>query len=388
MESLRRHGWVLRRFVVASVALGVAALVCVVTASARPARAIRTRGRSAFGVALVVSVAFVACGLVGAAYAYDASRNERIRDGVRVWGIDVGGLTRAEARRRLARAYGNLQRPLIVVAGRRRFRLHPDDVGVRVELEDAISRALALSRSGSFLARTIRDVTGWDASAEVTPRVTFSRAAVRTFASLVEDATEGPPRAARVFPRANRIVVQRARHGVLVDGAGLRRAVKRALSDPAAARRIRVPGRRIPPQVTVADLRRRLPAYITVDRSRFTLRLYEHLTLTRTYTVSVGQLGFDTPTGLYRIQNKTVNPTWSVPYSPWTGSLAGAVVPPGPANPLKARWLGIYDGVGIHGTDQTWSLGAAASHGCIRMAVPDVIDLYERVDVGTPVYIG
>ena len=387
MRCLRTHGWVFLALVLTPIALGVAALACMVKASERRARRIRTRGRRALGVALI-PVAFVACGLVGVAYAHDASKNERIGDGIRVWGVDVGGLTRTEARRALARAYGNLQRPLVVVSGSRRFALHPDEVDVRIALQDAISRALARSRSGWFLARTIRDVAGWDAPADVTPRVTFSRAAVRTFVSLVEEATEGPPRAARVVPGANGIVLRSARHGLVVDTAGLRLALERTLGDPAAPRRIRVPSRRIPPETTVADLRRRLPAYITVDRSRFKLRLYEHLRLTRTYTVSVGQVGYETPTGLYRIQNKAVNPTWSVPYSAWTGSLAGAVVPPGPANPLKARWLGIYGGAGIHGTDQTSSLGSAASHGCIRMAVPDVIDLYDRVDVGTPVYIG
>ena len=70
------------------------------------------------------------------------------------------------------------------------------------------------------------------------------------------------------------------------------------------------------------------------------------------------------------------------------GSLAGQVIPGGaPNNPLKARWMGIFDGAGIHGTDQVGSLGTAASHGCIRMAIPDVIELYDRVPVETPVYI-
>jgi lipoprotein-anchoring transpeptidase ErfK/SrfK len=58
-----------------------------------------------------------------------------------------------------------------------------------------------------------------------------------------------------------------------------------------------------------------------------------------------------------------------------------------PENPLKARWLSTYDGAGIHGTDQTYSLGTAASHGCIRMAIPDVIELYDHVPVGAPIYI-
>ncbi len=82
-----------------------------------------------------------------------------------------------------------------------------------------------------------------------------------------------------------------------------------------------------------------------------------------------------------------MNPSWHVPNSPWAGSLAGQVIPPGPADPIKARWMGISGGAGIHGTENVGSLGSAASHGCIRMAIPDVEDLYDRVSVGTPVYI-
>ena len=49
--------------------------------------------------------------------------------------------------------------------------------------------------------------------------------------------------------------------------------------------------------------------------------------------------------------------------------------------------MGIYNGAGIHGTNETGSLGTAASHGCIRMAVPEVIELFDKVEVGDPVYI-
>ena len=45
--------------------------------------------------------------------------------------------------------------------------------------------------------------------------------------------------------------------------------------------------------------------------------------------------------------------------------------------------MGIYNGAGIHGTDDTGSIGSAASHGCIRMLIPDVEDLFDRVEVGT-----
>ena len=105
--------------------------------------------------------------------------------------------------------------------------------------------------------------------------------------------------------------------------------------------------------------------------------------------MAIGAAGFDTPAGEYAIQNKAVDPAWNVPNSDWAGDLAGTVVPGGvPENPLKARWMGIFDGAGIHGTDDVASLGTAASHGCVRMSVPDVIELYDQVPVGTPIYIG
>ena len=102
----------------------------------------------------------------------------------------------------------------------------------------------------------------------------------------------------------------------------------------------------------------------------------------------MGQAGLETPAGQYTIDDKQVNPSWHVPDSPWAGDLAGQVIPPGPDDPIKARWMGFYNGAGIHGTDEVSSLGTAASHGCVRMSIPDVIELYPQVPLGTPIYIG
>jgi lipoprotein-anchoring transpeptidase ErfK/SrfK len=83
-----------------------------------------------------------------------------------------------------------------------------------------------------------------------------------------------------------------------------------------------------------------------------------------------------------------VNPAWTAPDQPWAGAYRNEVVEGGSsANPLKARWLGIVGGVGIHGTAAEESIGTRASHGCIRMRVSDVIDLYPRVPVGAAVLI-
>ena len=142
------------------------------------------------------------------------------------------------------------------------------------------------------------------------------------------------------------------------------------------------------PRVTLRDLRRHYAWLIGVSRPRKELRLYRHLRLVKIYPIAVGQIGLETAAGRYEIQTKAINPAWSVPREPWAGSLAGRVIPPGsPDNPLKARWMGFHDGEGIHGTDDVGSLGTAASHGCIRMSVPDVKQLYRRVSLHTPVFI-
>jgi lipoprotein-anchoring transpeptidase ErfK/SrfK len=99
-------------------------------------------------------------------------------------------------------------------------------------------------------------------------------------------------------------------------------------------------------------------------------------------------VGLETPAGLYTIQNKAIDPAWHVPNSAWAGKLAGKVIPGGaPDNPIKARWLGVYDGVGVHGTSDDASIGSNASHGCIRMHIPDVEELYPQVPVGSPIFI-
>jgi lipoprotein-anchoring transpeptidase ErfK/SrfK len=143
------------------------------------------------------------------------------------------------------------------------------------------------------------------------------------------------------------------------------------------------------PEVTKDELASRYPVAITINRSSFELRLWKNLELVETYPIAVGQVGLETPAGLYHVQNKAVDPAWTMPYSDWVAPEdRGKVIPGGvPENPLKARWLGIYAGAGIHGTDATYSLGTAASHGCIRMAIPDVIELYDQVPVSAPVYI-
>jgi lipoprotein-anchoring transpeptidase ErfK/SrfK len=322
-----------------------------------------------------------------AAYAYDSSREEVIANGVTVAGVDVGGMgvdaAGAVVERRLREP---LEQPIAVVRGKRRFNLSAEDAGVQADVPGMVDAALQRSRSGSIFARVTRDLSGGEENAEVAARVTYDQVAVNR---LVKRVAKGLNREARdadvTFPALEKV---KEKKGRAVKTAMLRRRLAQALTVPGVDRSVKAPVRIERPKVTQAELAEKYPALLVADRSNFQLRFYKNLQLVKSYTVAVGAVGFDTPAGLYHIQNKAVDPAWTVPNSGWAGDLAGTVVPGGTAeNPLKARWLGIFDGAGIHGTDQTYSLGSAASHGCIRMAIPDVIELYDQVEVGAPIYI-
>jgi lipoprotein-anchoring transpeptidase ErfK/SrfK len=178
------------------------------------------------------------------------------------------------------------------------------------------------------------------------------------------------------------------RIGLAVKRPQLQQRLTRALLRTDGPRDIAIPTRPVHPRWTVANLGARYGTYLLVSRETFTLRLYKRLKLVKTYGIAVGMQGLDTPAGLYDINDKQINPSWHVPNSAWAGSLAGRIIPPGPDDPIKARWMGFYNGAGIHGTSEDWSIGHAASHGCIRMHIWDVEDLYPRVPLGTPIYVG
>jgi lipoprotein-anchoring transpeptidase ErfK/SrfK len=337
-----------------------------------------------------IFVAVVLLVLIGgavAAFAYDSSRDDTIAKGVTVAGVDVGGMSTAEAqrvvRRELQQALGE---PISVRRGQARFTLSAQDAGLKADVGGMVDEALADSRDGTIFTRVARDITGGEEDTQVPARVTYSSSAVDELVKRVSRRLNRPARDAQVdFPSLNEVKEQKGRR---VRAAVLRQRIAQSLTVPGVDRTVRAPVRIVKPKVTEAQLADKYPVVLVADRTNFQLRLYKRLQLAKSYTVAVGAVGFDTPAGLYHIQNKAVNPAWSVPNSAWAGSLAGTVVPGGtPENPLKARWLGIFDGAGIHGTDETYSLGHAASHGCIRMAIPDVIELYDQVPVGAPIYI-
>lgn len=340
-------------------------------------------------ITIVAIVVFLLGGAV-AAYAYDGARKARVADGVTVAGVDLGNMTREEATAALRNQVLAPQRKPVTVKFRKEtFRLSAGDLKIHADVDAAIDRAFEESRSGALPVRVLREVTGGEVNAAIPVDVVYSQRAVNRFVKQVADGILKDPVDASVAAGPASLSVVKAENGYKLRDNLLERQLTSLLDNGRGSRTLVAKVNVTKPTVTTAEVASKYPTYITVDHSTFQLKLWKNLKLAKTYSVALGAEGYGTPVGLYDIQSKQVDPVWTVPNSDWAGDMAGQVVPGGsPENPLKARWLGVNGSVGIHGTSESGSLGSAASHGCIRMGVDDVIDLYDRVDVGTPIYIG
>ena len=339
---------------------------------------------------LIVLAGFLATltlGVVAGAYFVDRAHKETIAAGVRVNDVPVGGLKPAQAEAKLRAALLEpLARPIRARYGHRHFTLTPKAASVGIDIHGTVARALERSREGGMFSRAWRDLKGDPVNASLAADVTYSQESIQRLVHRVQRKLNRPAKSATVDLEHGSIDPTPSVTGRRVKFNTLAKDLEAALLDPKAST-VRIHAKAVEPAVTSAQLTAKYPHVIMIDRNAFTLKLYDHLKLAKTYGIAVGMAGLETPAGLYNIQDKQVNPSWHVPDSAWAGDLAGKVIPPGPDDPIKARWMGIYAGAGIHGTDEDGSIGSAASHGCIRMHIPDVIDLYDRVDVGDPVYI-
>ncbi len=328
--------------------------------------------------------------LMAAMLVYDHGHRDQIAQGVRIDGIEIGGLGEAAAKARVEGAVAaSMDHPVQAGLGSREWQLTPRQAGVTVDVAATVSEALKTSQSGSIFTRTWRGLSGGHVNEDLPLHVTYSKAAVSGFVGEIADAVNVEPRDATVEPGASGLTQVDAKDGLAVERRRLTARVAHALTGRSAARNVQVPTLTRHPNVTTNDLATQYPAYIVVDRAKFRLYFYDRLKLASTYEIAVGMQGLETTPGLYHVQWKQVNPPWYVPKSAWAGALAGKTIPPGPEDPLKARFMAFNGGAGIHGIapSEYSSIGHDASHGCVRMRIPDVIALYARTPVGTPVFV-
>ena len=140
----------------------------------------------------------------------------------------------------------------------------------------------------------------------------------------------------------------------------------------------------VAPKVTDA----KVGTTIVIDKTLNKLYLYQGFKLDRTYSVATAMAPYETPSGTWTIVNKAMNPTWTNPAPDTWGAGLPLTIPPGPGNPLGTRALYLNaPGIRIHGTYDSASIGTHASHGCVRMNIDDVEELYPLVPIGATVLI-
>ena len=306
---------------------------------------------------LVVALAVLLCAPARAA---EPAPGTTIPEGVVIGNVPVGGLT-AEA----AAEYVRTQFALPLVVGYGTYVLEAPTESLAVPaISQAVQQALVSAPNTT-----------------VPLPVTVRRSALRAYVAEVNSRFARKPVDARLFLRKLKPWIAPEKDGREIDRTAAESALTAAL----------VEGTRGPvvlkPKIVKAKLTRKsFGPVVVIKRGANTLSLYQGMRFVKSFGVATGQQQYPTPLGRFRVLVKWKNPWWYPPNSPW--AQGKEPVPPGPGNPLGTRWMGISSpGVGIHGTPDPGSIGYSVSHGCIRMRISDAEWLFNRVTVGTTVFI-
>jgi L,D-transpeptidase-like protein len=285
-----------------------------------------------------------------------------IENDVTVSGVDVGGMTEDEA---TAAVQAFFDRPMRFIFRGREWQAGNGRLGATGGVANAVQAAL--------------DANAGDA---VTLGVSVKWASVKAYAAYLDRRFSRRMKNARLVGLRNlRPRITKGRSGIKVRRLPMAVAILKAYrrhGRGALGLRVRIIQQRV--------TRARFGPVVVIRRDSKGLYLYKGVRFQRRFGVATGQAAYPTPLGRFRIVVKERNPWWNPPNAGWASG--AQPIPPGPGNPLGTRWMGLSVGaVGIHGTPDASSIGYSASHGCIRMHIPEAEYLFRRVRIGTPVFI-
>ena len=309
------------------------------------------------------ALALVLVLVAAVAIAPSAGSPSTIPTGVRIVGVNVSGLDVGQARQQISARFGS---PLRFRHGDKRWSVSTERLGLVVAVEDAVARALQA-----------------DSGEDVDVRVGVDREQVRRYVDALQARFGFPAQNARLV----KLVKGRPKIADSSWGLAVRRRTMVAGITRMLKTRIRPTMPLVMKTVKPTVTRGKFGPVIVIHRGSNRLVLFKGERLWRNFRVATGQAQYPTPTGSFSIVVMQKNPWWRPPPdSDWAQGLEP--IPPGPGNPLGTRWMGLSAPlVGIHGTPDAASIGYSASHGCIRMLIPDATWLFDRVRVGTPVLI-
>jgi len=298
-------------------------------------------------------------------------------------GIDITGMTREEATQTLDEALQPMMSPLTLQFKDKQWSLSPADFGFTVDKTGMVEEAYNQGWQKSLLERIYRRMLNKPLNLEIPIKVSYDRDKLKkSLTDIASAINQSVKDASLEFNNTNgQLVYHPAREGRKMDVDGTLAAVEASLASPDRVLQLVV-------QVTAPALPdEKVQSVIVVDIMGNTLKLYNKDTLVRAYDCVTGMPKFPTPQGKFYIIRKEHDPVWLNPNVDWSKEMP-PTIEPGPDNPLGMRAL-VTDAAGgtvlIHGA--RYLDPGPYSHGCIRLANGNIIELFDAVDVGAPVFI-
>jgi lipoprotein-anchoring transpeptidase ErfK/SrfK len=335
-------------------------------------------------IALIVAGSAVLLSAGGAAYAtyrYGQEYRDRILPGSTIAGVDVGGLNEDQALSAVKTALEpQFTRVVTLEWNDHEWTVTPRELGARANAKAIVHEALSTSAETSFFKKAQMRLFGAELSFERPVGLRFPRQSVKGFVEGLASTLDREVADAELDYSTNWVKIRKEKEGRTVNVRPSLRSLLAALRDGEDTASLDIDT--VDPEVTADEFDQVLLVRIGENK----LYLYEDGKITHEWPVATGQPSYMTPTGLYEIVEKRYMPTWVNPAPDTWGASMPASIPPGYSNPLGLRALNwSAPAIRFHGTSATYSLGYNASHGCVRMANEDVIELYDLVDVGTPI---
>jgi len=325
-----------------------------------------------------VTLAIMA-GLAALAVTYDHRTWSRLPTGTVIEGVSVGDLSRAHAVALLRRRYEEpLRRPMTVKTEKFAATTSAWDLGYRVDVDATVDKAMVRSRQGNLFSRLSPRLLHSGAPRPAGLRPEWTGGSLDTLLARAAQAVGEAPRDADVDVSTGWIQIIPAKAGRVLDLEGSRQALTDAAARGVASVTLTTAA------TPAADT---LSYVILVRAGENQLHLYHQGTIVKSWSVATGSGAYPTPTGIWHVVSKQVNPVWTNPNSKWSKGMP-ARIGPGPRNPLGTHAMALdAPGVLIHATSDRGSIGYSVSHGCIRMTEADELELFNLVPVATRVAI-
>jgi L,D-transpeptidase catalytic domain/Putative peptidoglycan binding domain len=333
-------------------------------------------------IALLIALPLAAvAGIAYATYDYSEKYDGKILPGATIAGVDVGGMTRAQALRAVRKELKpQLSRTISVTWKKKSWEVTPQKLGARSNAPTAVEKALDASGDTSMFNKAQMKFLGRDLDFTEDVGLTYPKQGAISFIEGLASDFDQPARDAAIDYSSGWVKIVPHQVGREIDAEKTSGALLDALRSERKTTPLDVST--FQPKITKDDF----DQVLLLRQSEHRLYFYQDGKITHDWLVATGQPAYPTPTGLWHVTELRYMPTWVNPAPDGWGSDMPATIGPGYDNPLGLRAIN-WDASGIrfHGTSNIGSLGTSASHGCVRMSNDDVIELYDMVEVGTPI---